>query len=86
MNITLTSGYSNININSLADVSLDTVKDTCNYHHTSLAVGYVSRKNDTVIIEEYSGRFGNGYKVHRACWQSTNYHFVSYYIRKESEK
>ena len=60
MNITLTSGYSNINLKSLSDIDLETVKKNCDWHHTSLAVGYVSRKNNTTIIENYSGKFGKG--------------------------
>lgn len=49
------------------------------YHHTSWARGYVSRKTDG-YIEPYKGRFGIGVKYHVPSWSSTVYHLVSYYL------
>lgn len=49
------------------------------YHHTASAQGYVSRRGDP-IITLYVGRFGRGYKVHRPRFDTTQYHFVDYYI------
>ena len=50
-----------------------------NYHHTATAKGYMSRK---VLekLEEYKGRYGIGYKVHRPRFDTTNYHYVDYYV------
>lgn len=48
--------------------------------HTSLARGYVSRKNTDGIVEEYEGRFGKGYKVFTPNWDSTRYCYVTYYV------
>jgi len=47
----------------------------------SYARGYISRKSDG-IVEEYTGRYGKGYKLHIPCYISTRYHFVYYYIFK----
>lgn len=48
--------------------------------HTSLARGYVSRKNKEGIKIKYEGRFGKGYKVLKPNFESTRYCYVSYYI------
>lgn len=50
-------------------------------HHTATARGYISRKVDEVV-KEYSGRFGTGYAVHYPRFDTTNYHYVSYYIKE----
>ena len=52
-------------------------------HHTATARGYVSRKVDEVV-KEYSGRFGTGYTVHYPRFDTTNYHYVAYYIKEEA--
>jgi hypothetical protein len=49
-------------------------------HHTSYIRQYVSRKGDTVA-ELYSGRFGEGYKVLSPNWRSTQYSFITYYVK-----
>lgn len=49
------------------------------YHHTSTASGYISRKKKCEI-EPYVGRFGIGIKVLIPRYDSTRYHYVSYYI------
>lgn len=48
-------------------------------HHTSLCRGYQSVKGET--ITEYYGRFGTGYVVYSHNPKSTNYCFISYYIK-----
>ena len=48
-------------------------------HHTATVNGYMSRKV-TEKLEEYNGRFGTGYKVHRPRYDTTNYHYVDYYV------
>ena len=62
----------------------------CEYHHTAWREGYVPIKGGNgfcymePMVEKYSGRFGEGYKVHYLePWRSTRFHPVSYYIRKE---
>ena len=50
-------------------------------HHIATASGYISRKVDEVV-EEYSGRFGTGYAVHYPRFDTTNYHYVAYYIEE----
>lgn len=66
-------------------LSIDILKG-CKQHHTSLARGYISRKNSNTIIEEYDGKFGKGYKVHTPHYESTQYHYVTYYIKEGTEK
>lgn len=50
-----------------------------NLHHTATAKGYMSRKVPEKL-EEYKGRYGIGYKVHRPRFDTTNYHYVDYYV------
>lgn len=50
-------------------------------HHSAWSRGYVSRKNSG-WCEEYKGRFGAGYKVHRPTRESTQYHIVEYYVAR----
>lgn len=54
------------------------------FHHTSTMGGYVSRKTRGSILP-YSGKFGVGYKVLTPRWDTTNYCYVSYYIRKKKK-
>lgn len=49
------------------------------WHHTSAALGYISRKIEG-HVREYTGKFGLGYTLHSPRWDTTNYHYVSYYI------
>ena len=49
--------------------------------HTAAAQGYMSRKK-TEELEEYMGKFGKGYKVHRPRFDTSNYHYVDYYIKE----
>ena len=49
-------------------------------HHTSTAKDYL-RSSDDGMVEEYSGRFGDGYIIHRQM-NSSKYHLIEYYIKK----
>lgn len=50
-------------------------------HHTAACRGYVSRKDDSYIMEPYSGRFGDGYKVFTPRYDTTQYCWVTYYVK-----
>lgn len=52
------------------------------FHHTSYAAGYVSRKTDGYLVK-YEGRFGKGYKWFHPNSESTQYCYVTYIIKKE---
>lgn len=47
-------------------------------HHTAAARGYVSRKGNG-YVESYRGRFGIGVVRHSPRWDSTSYHYKTYY-------
>lgn len=47
-------------------------------HHTASARGYVSRKT-AGYTEAYKGRFGIGIVRHSPRYDSTSYHYVTYY-------
>lgn len=49
-------------------------------HHTATAKDYLCSSDDG-MIEKYSGRFGNGYIIHRQM-NSSKYHLIEYYIKK----
>lgn len=51
-------------------------------HHTASEMGYVSRRREPEV-HPYRGRFGEGYKVLSPRWDTTQYVYVTYYIRKE---
>ena len=55
------------------------IKAAYTLHHTATHAGYHSRKS--VTVEPYSGRFGTGFKVHKAHPTSTQYHLVEYYTK-----
>lgn len=50
-------------------------------HHTASAMGYISRKDGYYEVEEYHGRFGDGYKIHTPSRRSNQYHDVTYLIK-----
>ena len=54
-------------------------------HHTSYALGYVSRKADYdhLPVTPYKGRFGTGYTVDLPSYQTTQYCRRQYYVLKE---
>lgn len=62
-------------------ITLAQVQATCTKSHTSMTRGYISRKGGCKI-EQYKGRFGEGYKVYTARTDSTQYCNVTYYINK----
>lgn len=47
-------------------------------HHTASARGYVSRKT-AGYTEAYRGRFGIGVVRHSPRWDTTSYHYKTYY-------
>lgn len=49
-------------------------------HHVSLTRGYVSVKRPEGILEEYHGRFGDGYVLLKHNPFSTQFCFKEYYI------
>lgn len=49
-------------------------------HHTATTKDYL-RSCDDGMVEEYSGRFGGGYIIHRQM-NSSKYHMIEYYIKK----
>lgn len=56
-------------------------------HHVSYVNGYISRKSYGGWIEEYHGRFGEGYKIHIPdiigyLYKGTWYHYIYYIIKK----
>lgn len=57
---------------------------TCyTFHHTASARGYISRRWIDRPAEPYQGRFGTGYIVRRPRWDTTRYHWVTYYIKED---
>lgn len=49
-------------------------------HHTATSRDYLTSADDGKI-ENYSGRFGSGYIIHRQM-NSSQYHLIEYYIKK----
>lgn len=43
--------------------------------------GYITLKNVIPLIEKYSGKYGEGYKLHYSTSGSTRYHKVDYYVK-----
>ena len=57
----------------------------CTMHHTALTRGYVSRKPIEAGINpftSYKGRFGEGFTRLSSNPKSTQYCFITYYIKK----
>jgi len=68
-------------------MTVEQVKQECYWHHTSWAKGYLSRKNGGEHkIYSYDGKYGKGYTVEHPSWESTRYHYISYYIFKDGKK
>ena len=65
-------------------MTLTELKNNPNYylHHTATARGYISHKIEYFGPREYTGKFGTGYTVERPRWDTTNYHYIDYYIHK----
>lgn len=51
-------------------------------HHTASRRGYESRKTEG-HVEEYNGKYGNGFIIVRPRRDTTQYVTIEYYIRKE---
>ena len=50
-------------------------------HHTAYASGYVSRKTDGYLVK-YDGRFGKGFKWYQPCMNSSQYCYITYYVKE----
>lgn len=50
------------------------------WHHTSYARGYQTAKE--ARVDDYKGRFGEGYKIHIHSDRSSTYHLVMYYTKE----
>ena len=48
---------------------------------TALEVGDILSDKGGVLVEEYHGRFGDGYKVHFHSEINTGLHVVGYYVK-----
>jgi hypothetical protein len=55
-------------------------KNGCHRHHTSYVRTYVSRKTNG-YVEKYKGKFGEGYVHVEPNRDSTQYSFITYYVR-----
>ena len=58
------------------------IPHTYKFHHTAAAKGYVTRKGIDRLAEEYHGKYGDGYIVRRPRWDTTRYHWITYYIQE----
>ena len=63
------------------EVNFDEVIGTAKFHHSALQRGYISRKLECVI-ENYSGKFGSGFKVLYPNYNSTRFVTIQYYIKE----
>lgn len=59
----------------------DAIPTEYRYHHTASARGYISRRAEPTP-ESYTGKYGHGYIVRRPRWDTTRYHYVTYYIKE----
>lgn len=48
--------------------------------HTSYIRKYVSRVNGP-YVEDYKGRFGEGYALLSPNWDSSQYSYITYYVK-----
>lgn len=53
--------------------------DTLHKVQTAYAKGYFPRKREPAI-ENYKGRYGEGYKVHLPAYNTSRYHIVEYWV------
>lgn len=75
LNATLKQEEYQLFVNSLVD-------EGYRYHHCAKSYGYLSRRVDAAV-EEYAGRFGRGYKVHRPDYYCTGFHWVEYWVKED---
>jgi hypothetical protein len=69
--------FNSISFKTSADLEDAGYKKT----HTSLTLGYVTRKGNVEVIERYKGRFGEGYTVKTTNNNSSQYCYITYYVR-----
>lgn len=58
------------------------------FHHVAYKRGYISRKDKRTSEEilkagegcPYNGKFGEGYTVETPCYNTTQYHLITYFI------
>lgn len=65
------------------EVNFDEIIGAARYHHSALRAGYISRKLECVI-EDYNGKFGQGFRVLYPNYRSTRYMIVQYYILEKA--
>jgi hypothetical protein len=49
-------------------------------HHTASARGYISRKS-AGVVSKYSGKYGTGYTIGRPRYDTTQYVYLTYYVK-----
>ena len=57
-------------------------------HHTAWTRGYISRKDKRTAQElfdagkrtPYNGKYGKGYTVETPAYNSTMYHYITYFV------
>ena len=62
--------------------TIEDVKATCTYHHTAAYKRYVSRK-EAGVVSDYKGKFGEGYTIDCPRWDTTNFCWREYWIKKD---
>lgn len=63
---------------------INEIEKTHKLHHTSMCRGYVGKKAyPNGILEEYEGKFGKGYTLKEYSHKSTNYCWITYYIKED---
>lgn len=67
---------------TLAELQQKVANGEIKMHHTSYVRLYVSRKSKP-LVEEYKGKFGEGYVVLSPNWNSSRYSLKTYYVVKE---
>ena len=65
-------------------MTIEEIKENYKEHHTARAKRYVSRRSEGEI-EPYKGKYGEGYKIYYPAWDSTQYCYVTYYIKEDKE-
>ena len=58
------------------------VQNGYSLHHTSVIVGYVSRKT-WARIELYEGRFGKGFKILEPRYDTSRFVYCAYYVKED---
>ena len=71
----------NENLPTVSEIEEMVKRGELREHHTAANRGYISRKAEA-IVGKYSGKFGEGYTVSRPRWDTTQYYYVTYYVRQ----